>query len=56
MVDGFSLHKDRAWSKARVSDCIHDMHHTSGIRTLRKTRNLKAVQKLLGYTDIRTTA
>jgi site-specific recombinase XerD len=32
------------------------MRHTTVIRTLRKTRNLKAVQKLLGHTDIRATA
>jgi site-specific recombinase XerD len=32
------------------------MRHTTGIRTLRKTRNLKAVQKLLSHTDIRTAA
>ena len=55
-TDGFSSHKDRAWSKAGVSARIHDLRHTTGMRTLRKTRNLKAVQKLLGHTDIRTTA
>lgn len=43
-------------SKVGISARIHDMRHTTVIRTLRKTRNLKAVQKLLGHTDIRTTA
>jgi len=55
-VDGYTSHKDRAWSKAGVKARIHDMRHTTGMRTLRKTRNLKAVQKLLGHTDIRTTS
>jgi site-specific recombinase XerC len=30
------------------------MRHTTGIRSQRKTRNLRAVQKLLSHTDIRT--
>lgn len=55
-ADGFSSHKDRAWSKAGVKARIHDLRHTNGMRTLRKTQNLRAVQKLLGHADIKTTA
>jgi integrase len=35
---------------------IHDMRHTRATRLLRKTGNLKAVQRLLGHADIDTTA
>lgn len=54
--DGFGSHKDRAWQKAGVKARIHDLRHTTGMRTLRKTRNLRVVQELLGHTDIKTTA
>jgi integrase len=46
----------RKWKKHGVVARIHDLRHTTGMRTLRKTRNLKVVQKLLGHTDIKTTA
>jgi integrase len=46
----------RKWKKLGVDARIHDLRHTTGMRTLRKTRNLKLVQKLLGHTDIKTTA
>lgn len=35
---------------------FHDMRHTRATRTLRKTGNLKVVQRLLGHADIATTA
>jgi len=53
---GISSHKARRWQKAGVSARIHDLRHTAGMRTLRGTGNLKAVQKLLGHTDIAITA
>ena len=46
----------RKWPKAGVDARIHDLRHTPGSRVLRKTGNLKAVQLLLGHTDIKTTA
>ncbi|MFK4622532.1 tyrosine-type recombinase/integrase [Bradyrhizobium diazoefficiens] len=55
-ADGFSSHKDRTWQKAGVNARIHDLRHTTGMRTLRKTGNLKVVQTLLGHADIKTTA
>lgn len=53
---GLGSHMRRAWSRAGVKARIHDLRHTTGMRTLRKTGNLKLVQKLLGHTDIATTA
>jgi integrase len=35
---------------------FHDMRHTRATRTLRKTGNLKVVQRLLGHADIATTS
>jgi hypothetical protein len=35
---------------------IHDLRHTTGMRTLRRTGNLKLVQKPPGHSDIKTTA
>ena len=46
----------RNWIKAGVDARIHDLRHTTGMRTLRATGNLKVVQKLLGHTDIAITA
>jgi len=46
----------RLWKKAGVNARIHDLRHTTGMRTLRKTGNLRIVQKLLGHTDIAITA
>lgn len=54
--EGLGSHKDRTWAKAGVKARIHDLRHTTGMRTLRKTRNLRVVQELLGHTDIKTTA
>lgn len=46
----------RKWKKAGVDARIHDLRHTTGMRTLRKTGNLRVVQKILGHTDIAITA
>jgi integrase len=46
----------RKWAKADVDARIHDMRRTTGMRVLRATGNLKAVQKILGHTDIAITA
>jgi site-specific recombinase XerD len=54
--EGFKSHKDRTWSKAGVNARIHDLRHTAGMRTLRKTRNLRLVQSLLDHSSITTTA
>jgi site-specific recombinase XerD len=55
-VEGFKSHKDRFWKKAGVTARIHDLRHTAGMRTLRKTRNLKLVQTLLDHSSINTTS
>jgi site-specific recombinase XerD len=55
-AEGFKSHKDRFWRKAGVTARIHDLRHTAGMRTLRKTRNLRLVQAMLDHSDIRTTA
>lgn len=54
--EGLGSHKSRSWHKAGVKARIHDLRHTAGMRTLRKTGNLRVVQGLLGHTDIKTTA
>ncbi len=46
----------RKWKKAGVDARIHDLRHTMGMRTLRRTGNLKVVQKILGHTEIAITA
>ncbi len=47
---GFSTHVRRGLDKAGVADFrIHDLRHTSATRTLRATKNLKIVQKLLNH-------
>ncbi|WP_441280117.1 tyrosine-type recombinase/integrase [Bradyrhizobium sp. 63_E2_N1_3] len=46
----------RKWKAAGVDARIHDLRHTTGMRTLRKTGNLRVVQKILGHTDIAITA
>lgn len=51
----------RQWRKALKDAGItdyrfHDNRHTAATRNLRATGNLKGVQKLLGHTDVRTTA
>lgn len=53
---GIGTDKRRQWAKAGVDARMHDLRHTTGMRTLRTTGNMKLVQKLLRHTDIRTTA
>jgi integrase len=53
---GMGSAKQRSWKRAGVDARIHDMRHTAGSRTLRAAGNLKAVQLMLGHSDIATTA
>jgi integrase len=53
---GLGSRKRKDWSAAGVDARIHDLRHTTGMRTLRKTGNLRVVQKILGHTDIAITA
>lgn len=46
----------RTMARADVDDLrMHDLRHTAGTRTLRASKNLKAVQAMLGHRDIATT-
>ena len=46
----------RTRKKAGVEDFrIHDLRHTGATRTLRASKNLRAVKEMLGHTDIKTT-
>src|SRR6266566_4693851 len=49
-------HQGRRAAHAAADARIHDLRHTTGMRTLRKTGNLRVVQKILGHTDIAITA
>lgn len=53
---GLGSRKRVTWKAAGVDARIHDLRHTTGMRTLRKTGNLRVVQKILGHTDIAITA
>lgn len=53
---GIGTNRRRKWRKAGVDARLHDTRHTTGMRTLRATGNLKLVQKLLRHTDISTTS
>lgn len=53
---GIGTNRRRKWSKAGVDARLHDTRHTTGMRTLRTTGNLKLAQRLLRHTDIKTTA
>jgi len=53
---GFGSNKQRRWKAAGVDARIHDLRHTAGMRTLRRTGNLKVVQTLLGHSSIKTTS
>ena len=47
----------RALEAAGIEDFrFHDLRHTAATRVLRATGNIKAVQKMLGHSDITTTA
>lgn len=53
---GLSSHRRRRWPKAGVQARYHDLRHTTGMRTLRSTGNLKVTQRLLGHSEITTTS
>ena len=53
---GIGTNRRRQWPKAGVDARLHDTRHTTGMRTLRTTGNLKLAQRLLRHTDIKTTA
>lgn len=53
---GIGTNRRRKWRKAGVDARLHDTRHTTGMRTLRTTGNLRLVQKLLRHHDVSTTA
>jgi hypothetical protein len=53
---GIGTNRRRKWAKAGVDARLHDTRHTTGMRTLRTTGNLKLVQKLLRHSKISTTS
>jgi integrase len=53
---GLTSQRRREWRKAGVDARFHDLRRTAGTRLLRATGNLKTTQKLLGHSDISTTA
>ena len=53
---GLGSAKRYAWARAGVDARIHDLRHTTGMRTLRATGNLRFVQGILGHSDIAITA
>ncbi|WP_185961228.1 site-specific integrase [Telmatospirillum sp. J64-1] len=55
--DGWRKKWKDALNAADIEDFrFHDTRHTAATRTLRASGNLKVVQKMLGHTDIHTTA
>lgn len=54
--EGLKSIQGRLFRRAGVKKRWHDLRHTSGMRTLRATGNLKLVQKQLGHANITTTA
>lgn len=55
--EGWSRHWYKALKDAGIANFrFHDLRHTSATRVVRSSGNLKAAQKLLGHTDISTTA
>lgn len=54
---GWRKQWSRALKAAGIEDFrFHDLRHTAATRTLRASGNMKAVQKMLGHSDITTTA
>ncbi|WP_224497137.1 tyrosine-type recombinase/integrase [Bradyrhizobium septentrionale] len=53
---GFASNKKQKWDKAGVNGRIHDLRHTTGMRTLRATGNLRIVYELLGHSTIAITS
>lgn len=55
--EGWYREWKRALNAAGIEDFrFHDLRHTSATRVMRATGNLKVVQRMLGHTDISTTA
>jgi integrase len=53
---GWSSTFRRMRKRAGIADLrLHDLRHTAGTRTLRASKNIRAVQKMLGHADIKTT-
>ncbi|MDF2621444.1 MAG: integrase family protein [Xanthobacteraceae bacterium] len=53
---GWGTRFARDKEKAGIEDLkIHDLRHTSATRTLRASKNLRAVKEMLGHSDIKTT-
>lgn len=56
-AEGWKRQLSAALKAAGIADFrFHDLRHTTATRTIRSSGNLKAAQKLLGHTDIATTA
>lgn len=56
-AEGWKRQWSAALNAAGITDFrFHDLRHTTATRTIRSSGNLKAAQKLLGHTDIATTA
>lgn len=53
---GVTSRRRRDWAKAGVDAKWHDLRDTAAMRMLRGSNNLKAVQRLLNHSDVRTTA
>lgn len=53
---GIGTNRRRQWAKAGVDARLHDTRHTTGMRTLRATGNLKLAQRLLRHSKISTTS
>lgn len=54
--NGLGTTFDRMRKKAGIDDLhIHDLRHTGATRTLRASKNIRAVQEMLGHADIKTT-
>jgi integrase len=54
--DGWRKEWQRALAEAGIEDFrFHDLRHTAATRTLRSSKNLMLVQKMLGHQDIATT-
>lgn len=54
--EGWASAFRRTVAKAEIEDFrLHDLRHTAGTRTLRGSKNLRAVQHLLEHSDVKTT-
>lgn len=56
-IEGWNRQWMKALKDAGIEDYrFHDNRHTAATRNLRKTGNMKAVSKLLGHSNVQTTA